>query len=89
MRFSDVIEECVRLMGGGKALAQALGVSPSEVTRIRSMEGKLSIPVINHLLEIAGLEIKPRGHEARLRDALKTMAVLWAEADAHIDKRKK
>ena len=72
MNFEDVIEDCINLMGGGKSLANELNVSPSEVTRIRSHEGKLSVTTINRLLEIAGLEVRPANQENKLKDALKT-----------------
>ncbi len=81
MEFQDVIEECVRISGGGKALANELGLSPSEVTRMRSLDGKLSVQTIDKLIAISGLIITTSGKEENLKTALKIMSDLYIEAD--------
>lgn len=81
MQFEDIVEDCIMVAGSGNGLADMLGVSPSEVTRIRSGEGKLSLKTINKMLEITGLEINQIGQVENIKTALKIITDLWKEAD--------
>lgn len=81
MQFEDVIEDSIRIAGSGIALAELLGVSPSEITRIRTGDSKLSVKTINKILEITGLVIMPAGKQDNVITALKIMSDLFIEAD--------
>jgi len=81
MNFQDVIEECVLSAGSGKALADVLNVSPSEITRIRSLEAKISIQTIDKMIELSGFIITMAGKEEKLKTALKIMSDLYIRAD--------
>lgn len=87
MVFEDVIEDCVRIAGSGKALANELGVTPQEITRIRSLDSKISIQTINKMISFSGLLITPAGKERNLKIALKIMSDLFIEADNKIDQQ--
>ena len=81
MKFANVIEEAINLSGSVINLAGDLDIDPSEVTRMRKPGGKISIAVIDKVLNLAGLEIVKAGQDEDMKGALRTVFRLWEAAD--------
>ena len=79
--ISDLLETALIKAGSSKALADMLEVSPSDICRVRSGETGLKLKKIEKLVEYAGFVLVEKEHEKKLKEALKTVSALWAEAD--------
>jgi predicted transcriptional regulator len=79
--ISDLLEEALARAGSGKELANILDLSPSEICRIRSGEAGMRLSKMSKLIEYSGFVLVPADHEKKLREALKTVSQLWADAD--------
>ena len=79
--ISDLLEQALVKAGSGKELANILDVSPSEICRIRSGESGIRLSKLEKLVEYSGFVLVSADHEKKLKDALKTVSALWAEAD--------
>jgi hypothetical protein len=77
----ELFETAMVKAGSGKALADLLGISTPELSRIRSGESGMKLDKLGVLVEYAGFVLVPAEHDRRLKDALKTISALWAEAD--------
>jgi len=79
--IADLLEQALIKAGSGKALADTLEITPSELSRIRSGEAGMKLIKVSKLIEVSGFTLVPSDHDRKLREALKTVSALWAEAD--------
>ena len=79
--IADLLEQALLKAGSGKELADVLDISASEICRIRSGETGLRLSKLEKLVEYSGFVLVPSDREKKLKDALKTVTALWAEAD--------
>jgi DNA-binding Xre family transcriptional regulator len=79
--ISDLFETAYQKAGSGKELADILDLSPSTVSNIRSGAVGISLETLDRLCNYAGFVLVPASHDRQLKDALKTISALWAEAD--------
>jgi hypothetical protein len=79
--IAELLEQALIKVGSGKALADTLDITPSELSRIRSGDVGMKLTKISKLIEVSGFTLVPADHDRRLKEALKTVSALWAEAD--------
>jgi hypothetical protein len=79
--ISDLFEQALTKAGTGQKLACILELKPSDISNIRTGQRGIQLKTIDRLVDYLGFVLVPADHEQRLKDALKTVSVLWAEAE--------
>jgi hypothetical protein len=79
--ISDLLEQAIVKAGSGKALADVLDISPSELCKVRAGDCGMRLSKMSKLIEYSGFVLVPADHEKKLKEALKTVSQLWADAD--------
>jgi hypothetical protein len=76
MTFRDLITDLISKYGQG-TLAEKVGTDDSTLSRFRSGQGALPMPVIENLIKEAGAILAQGEDIERLHDALAVMSDLW------------
>ncbi len=77
--IETLMEKALEIMGTSSALAQEIGVSPSEITKFRIGESGLKIHHLKKLFEVSGMTLTTSKEKEGLINAALTFANLYQE----------